>query len=109
MDVRVRFQKRALNDLERLVRYIAQHDAVAAERFGFAVVAAAKHRAFAPENGKTARHGTRRSLFPSRAVPHLLPDPHRSEAPRSLEDLARDARKEAEVVNSLPLLRISTP
>jgi plasmid stabilization system protein ParE len=52
MDFRVRFQKRALNDLERLVRYIARHDAIAAERFGFAVVAAAEHRAAAPESGK---------------------------------------------------------
>jgi plasmid stabilization system protein ParE len=51
MGFRVRFQKRALNDLERLVRYIAQHDSVAAERFGFAVVAAAEHRATAPESG----------------------------------------------------------
>ena len=52
MDFRVRFQKRALNDLERLVRYIGWHDAIAARRFGFAVVAAAEHRATAPDSGK---------------------------------------------------------
>jgi plasmid stabilization system protein ParE len=51
MEFRVRFQKRALSDLERLVRYIASHDAVAAERFGFTIVAAAEHRAAAPESG----------------------------------------------------------
>ena len=33
MDFRVQFQKRALNDLERLVRYIAQDDPILAERF----------------------------------------------------------------------------
>lgn len=51
MDFQVRFQKRALNDLERLVRHIAQDDAVTAERFGFALVAATEHRATAPESG----------------------------------------------------------
>lgn len=51
MDFRVRFQKRALNDLERLVRHIAQHDAQAALRFGFGLVAAAEQRATAPESG----------------------------------------------------------
>ncbi len=51
MDFRVRFQKRALNDLERLVRYIAQDNAEAAERFGFGLVAAAERRAAAPESG----------------------------------------------------------
>jgi plasmid stabilization system protein ParE len=60
MGFRVRFQKRALKDLERLVRYIAQHDAVAAERFGLAVVAAAEHRASAPESGRL--HGTLRGV-----------------------------------------------
>ncbi len=33
MDFRVRFQKRALKDLERLVRYIAQDDATMERRF----------------------------------------------------------------------------
>jgi plasmid stabilization system protein ParE len=51
MEFRVRFQKRALNDLERLVRYIARHDVRAAERFGFALVAATEHRASAPGSG----------------------------------------------------------
>lgn len=51
MDFRVRFQRRALNDLERLVRYIAQDDPITAERFGLALVAAAEHRASAPETG----------------------------------------------------------
>jgi len=50
MDFRVRFQKRALNDLERLVRHIAQDDPLAAERFGLGFVAAAEHRASAPQN-----------------------------------------------------------
>jgi toxin ParE1/3/4 len=77
MDFRVRFQKRALNDLERLVRYIAQHDAVAAERFGFAVVAAATHRASAPESGKP--HNTVRGVRsfpvgPYRIYYRILPD-----------------------------------
>ena len=51
MDFRLRFQKRALNDLERLVRHIAQHDAEAARRFGYGLVAAAELRATAPESG----------------------------------------------------------
>lgn len=51
MDFRVCFQKRALNDLERLVRYIAQDDPITAERFGLGLVAAAEHRATAPESG----------------------------------------------------------
>ena len=71
MGFRVRFQKRALNDLERLVRYIAQHDAVAAERFGFAVVAAAKHRAFAPESGKL--HDTVRGVRSFPVEPYRIP------------------------------------
>ena len=51
MDFRIHFQKRALKDLERLVRYIAQNDPLTAERFGLALVAAAEHRASAPESG----------------------------------------------------------
>jgi len=51
MDFRVHFQKRALNDLERLVRYIAQDDPTTAERFALGLVAAAEHRATAPETG----------------------------------------------------------
>ena len=51
MDFQVRFQKRALNDLERLVRHIAHDDPNTAERFGFALVAATEHRATMPESG----------------------------------------------------------
>ena len=51
MDFKVQFQKRALNDLERLVRHIAHDDPILAERFGFALVAATEHRATAPESG----------------------------------------------------------
>jgi plasmid stabilization system protein ParE len=36
MDFQIRFQKRTLNDLERLVRYIAHDDPITAERFGLA-------------------------------------------------------------------------
>ena len=51
MDFQVRFPKRALNDLERLVRYIAQDDPMTSERFGLGLVAAMEHRATAPESG----------------------------------------------------------
>jgi|ERR1700730_18518047 plasmid stabilization system protein ParE len=60
MDFRVHFQKRALNDLERLVRFIAQDDALTAERFGLALVAAAEHRATAPDSGTP--YDTKRGL-----------------------------------------------
>jgi len=51
MDFRVRFQKRALNDLERLVRRIATDNPEAARRFGHGLVVAAERRATAPESG----------------------------------------------------------
>ncbi len=51
MDFRVSFQKRSLNDLERIVRYIAQDDPSTAERFGLALVEAVERRASAPETG----------------------------------------------------------
>jgi plasmid stabilization system protein ParE len=65
MDFQVRFQKRALNDLERLVRYIAQDDPMTAERFGLALVAATEHRATAPESGTLydAKRGLRSFPF----------------------------------------------
>jgi plasmid stabilization system protein ParE len=49
-----------LNDLERLVRYIAQDDPITAERFGLALVAAAEHRGTAPESGTP--YDTKRGL-----------------------------------------------
>jgi plasmid stabilization system protein ParE len=60
MDFRVHFQKRALKDLERLVRYIAQDDPITAERFGLGLVMAAEHRATAPESGTP--YDTKRGL-----------------------------------------------
>jgi plasmid stabilization system protein ParE len=51
MGFRIRFKKRALNDLERLVRRIAHDDPATAVRFGLALVAATEHRATAPESG----------------------------------------------------------
>lgn len=51
MGFQIRFQKRALNDLERLVRHIAHDDPATAERFGVSLVAATEHRATAPESG----------------------------------------------------------
>jgi plasmid stabilization system protein ParE len=51
MDFKVRFQKRALNDLERLVRHIAHDEPITAERFGLALVAATERRATAPKSG----------------------------------------------------------
>ncbi len=77
MDFRVRFQKRALNDLERLVRYIAQDDPFAAERFGLGLVAAAEHRASAPETGTLydTERGIRSFLFgPYRVYYRILTD-----------------------------------
>jgi toxin ParE1/3/4 len=77
MDFRVRFQKRALNDLERLVRYIAQDDPITAERFGFALVAAAQHRGAAPETGTPydTTRGLRSFRFgPYRVYYRILPE-----------------------------------
>ena len=37
MGYKIRFQRRALNDLERLVRFIALEDSAAATRFGYAL------------------------------------------------------------------------
>lgn len=64
MDFRVHFQKRALNDLERLVRHIAQDDPMTAERFGLALVAAVEHRATAPESGTPYDTKRRLRSFP---------------------------------------------
>lgn len=64
MDYRVRFQQRALNDLERLVREIAKDDPGAAQRFGLGLIAAAERRATAPESGAPYDRTRRIFSFP---------------------------------------------
>ena len=66
MGYKIRFQRRALNDLERLVRFIALGDSAAATRFGYALVQAVESLANAPARGRAydLARGIRSLPFP---------------------------------------------
>lgn len=66
MGYKIRFQRRALNDLERLVRFITLEDTAAATRFGYALVQAVENLANAPARGRAydLARGIRSIPFP---------------------------------------------
>lgn len=96
MGYKIRFQRRALNDLERLVRFIALGDSAAATRFGYALVQAVENLGECSRSRTCLRPGTRYPVPSFSALPHLLPCKRQDAG--SFETLARRETAKAEVV-----------